>query len=77
MSCVQRGVVYRVSLGIVDSFVFEISRLLVTVFDEIEYREAKRASLKAARKPANIAVKHSRELSPDGYEFQNEPSESS
>jgi hypothetical protein len=72
---VRRGVVYRVSLGIVDSFVFEISKLLVTVFDEIEYRSAKRASLKAARKPANT-LKPSQELSPDSYEFQNEPSES-
>jgi phage regulator Rha-like protein len=76
MSCVQRGVVYRVSLGIVDSFVFEISKLLVTVFDEMEYREAKRESLKAARKRTSASLKPSRELSPDGYEFQNEPSES-
>ena len=72
---VRRGVVHHVSLGIVDSFVFEISKLLVTVFDEIEYRSAKRASLKAARKPAN-SLKPSPELSSDSYEFQNEPSES-
>lgn len=64
------------SLGIVDSFVFEISKLLVTVFDEIEYRSAKRASLKAARKPTNTRLKHSPELGPDNYEIQNEPSES-
>ena len=63
------------SVGIVDSFVFEISKLLMTVFDEIEYRSAKRASLKAARKPANT-LKPSPELSRDSYEFQNEQSES-
>ena len=63
------------AMGIVDSFVFEISKLLVTVFDEIEYRSAKRASLKAARKPASV-LKPLQELSPDSYEFQNEPSES-
>jgi hypothetical protein len=49
-------------MGIVDSFVFEVSKVLVTVFDEIEYRSAKRASLKAARKPA-IALKPSPEQS--------------
>ena len=37
------------SLRIVDSFLFEISRVVETVFDEMEYRSAK-ASLKAARK---------------------------
>ena len=63
------------SVGIVDSFVFEISKLLMTVFDEIEYRSAKRASLKAARKPSNT-LKPSPELSRDSYEFQNEQSES-
>jgi len=42
-----------VSLGIVEGVVFEISKLLVTVFDEMEYRSARRASLKAARRPAN------------------------
>jgi hypothetical protein len=62
-------------MGIVDSVVFEISRLLVTVFDEVEYRSAKRASLKAARKPVHV-LKPSKELTPDSYEFQNEPSES-
>ena len=51
------------SLGIVDSFVFEVSKLLVTVFDELEYRSAKRASLRAARKPANATLKHSQEQS--------------
>lgn len=62
-------------VGIVDSFVFEISKLLMTVFDELEYRSAKRASLKAARKPANN-LKPSQQLRPDVYDFQNEPSES-
>ena len=75
MCWVKEGVI-SVSLGIVDSFVFEISKLLVTVFDELEYRSAKRASLKAARKPANTTLKHSQAPSPDRYEFQNEPSES-
>lgn len=37
------------SLRIVDSFLFEISRVVETVFDEMEYRSA-RASLKAAQK---------------------------
>jgi hypothetical protein len=63
------------AMRIVDSVVFEISKLLVTVFDEVEYRSAKRASLKAARKPVH-ALKPSQELTPDSYEFQNEPSES-
>lgn len=71
----RRGVVDHVSLGIVDSVVFEISKLLVTVFDEIEYRSAKRASLKAARKPSNT-LNPSQELSRDSYKFQNEQSES-
>lgn len=74
-SVFEEGWVDRVSLGIVDSFVFEISKLLVTVFDEIEYREAKRERLKAARKPSNV-LKPSHELTRDNYEFQNEQSES-
>jgi len=37
------------SLRIVDSLLFEISRVVETVFDELEYRSA-RASLKAAQK---------------------------
>lgn len=63
------------SLRIVDSLLFEISRVVETVFDEMEYRSAK-ASLKAARKLVNTSSQRPPELSRETYEFQNEPSES-
>ena len=63
------------SLRIVDSFLFEISRVVETVFDEMEYRSAK-ANLKATRKPVNTSLKRPPELSRDTYEFQNETTES-
>jgi hypothetical protein len=37
-------------LGILDRLAFEISKVLEAMFDRLEYRLAKRASLKAARR---------------------------
>jgi len=54
------------SLRIVDSLLFEISRVVETVFDELEYRSA-RASLKAAQKPVNTSSKRPPELSRDRH----------
>lgn len=38
------------SLGILDRLTFEISKVLEAIFDGLEYRLAKRDSLKAARR---------------------------
>ena len=60
------------ALGIVDGVIFQISRILESVFDGIEYRLAKNASNRMAKQ--KMKAKHhlcDSKLGP--YEFQDGP----
>jgi hypothetical protein len=60
------------ALGIVDGVIFQISRILESVFDGIEYRLAKNASNRMAKQKMK-ARRHLRDSKLGLYEFENGP----
>ena len=57
-------------MGMVDSLILEISRVIETVGDKIDYRLAKAASRKAAREKEKRSKTPLPDLYRDGCEFQ-------
>ena len=62
------------ALGIVDGVIFQISRILESVFDGIEYWLAKNASNRTAKQKMKDK-RHLRDSTLGLYEFEGEPRE--
>lgn len=60
------------ALGIVDGMIFQISRILESVFDGIEYRSAKNASNRKAKQEMK-AKRHLRDSKLGRYPFHDGP----